>query len=270
MRGNVSTSFLIFILSLRVCSSALALPRQERSVPSIIANPAGQITWQSPATIKNRIIWKSSGTLQIGSTGIEFRSAHGLEYAWTFVDVKSFDLTPHTLIVESYQSKSFHRPGEKSFHFHLKEPIPATVAADMAEHVGRPVKNADPNPELPSFAAIAAHHRLNFGGTNGNLYFRNGGIDYVTHGNDARSWRWSDINTVSSPDPYQLLVFGYLDTYRFDLKQPITRELLNRLTDRVFAHRPLDQAGERTDDKQEAPKQEFVPHGEADKGGSKL
>jgi len=58
----------------------------------------------------------------------------------------------------------------------------------------------------------------------------------VTTARDARSWRWADLETLSNPDPYHLLVFGYRDAYAFDLKEPLSQALFNRLTDEIDAH----------------------------------
>jgi len=84
---------------------------------------------------------------------------------------------------------------------------------------------------------IAAHHRTLTHGTNGVLRFRGDGIDYVTStAGDSRSWRWADLETVSNPDPWHLFVFGYRDTYAFDLKQQISRKMLNHISDEIWAH----------------------------------
>ncbi len=71
--------------------------------------------------------------------------------------------------------------------------------------------------------------------------FRDEGIDYLTsQPDDSRSWRWDDIRTLSNPDAYHLILFGYRDTYSFDLKQPLTQELFDRLSDQVYTHNVND------------------------------
>jgi hypothetical protein len=181
-------------------------------------------------------IGSQAGMLRIDAEGIQFQPVKGKEYRWPYIEIKTFDLSSKKLILQGYQNKSLHRPGEESFHFKLTDPVPTTVAAELARRVARPVRNGDPEPKLESFASIPAHHHRNFGGSNGTLRFSEGGIDYVTAEGDARSWRWTDLNTLSNPDPYRLFVFGYRDTYTFDLKEPLSQALFNRLTDEINSH----------------------------------
>jgi hypothetical protein len=62
-------------------------------------------------------------------------------------------------------------------------------------------------------------------------------MDYLTtNGQGGRSWRWSDIQTLAKPDPFQLRVNSYRDTFTFELKQPMSRELFDRLWDEIYAH----------------------------------
>ena len=67
--------------------------------------------------------------------------------------------------------------------------------------------------------------------------FHDEGIDYVSRiGKDSRSWRWGDIQTLSNPDTYHLTVFGYLETYSFDLKEPLKQKTYDGLNDEVYRH----------------------------------
>jgi hypothetical protein len=73
------------------------------------------------------------------------------------------------------------------------------------------------------------------GGSSGTLRFRDDGIDYVTeNGRDGRSWRWADIQTLGNPNPYEFRVTGYREIVEFDLKQPMPRDLFERVWDRFY------------------------------------
>lgn len=214
---------------------------QEAAVPQ---SPAAATTqapapepsvWQSPARMR-KLIGSQAGILRIDSDGIQFQPVKGKEYRWPYIEIKTFDLTSKTLILRGYQNRSLHRPGEKSFRFKLASPVPPPVAAELARRVEKPTRNGDPDPKLESLTSIPAHHRRPFGGSNGTLRFTPSGIDYVTTGRDARSWRWADLKTLSNPDPYHLFVFGYHDTYTFDLKKPLSQAQFNFLTDEINSH----------------------------------
>jgi hypothetical protein len=129
-----------------------------------------------------------------------------------------------------------HMPGIERLRFEITGAVPPGIAAELAGKVQRPSQNAVPDPAAQGIV-IPAHHRSVAGGTNGILRFRDGGIDYVTSApGDSRSWRWADLETLSSPDPYHLLAFGYRDTYSFDLKELLPQALYNRLVDALDAH----------------------------------
>ena len=211
--------------------AACDLKAQEQGV-SAASNPG---VWQTPARMR-KLIGSQAGMLRIDSEGIQFQPVKGKEFRWPNIEIKTFDLGSKTLILQGYQNKSLHRPGEKSFRFELTDPLPPLVAAELARRVAKPTRNGDPAPKLESFASIPVHHHRNFGGSNGTLRFSEDGIDYVTTSRDARSWRWADLETLSNPDHYHLLVFAYRDAYAFDLKEPLSKALFNRLTDEINTH----------------------------------
>ena len=123
----------------------------------------------------------------------------------------------------------------------LSQPMPPGTAAGFTARVGRPAINGDPNPgdPYPGAAVIAelpAHHKERFGGSNGTLRLRDDGIDYVAaDGRDGRSWRWSDIQTLANPNPWEFRVMAYREIVEFDLKRPLSRELFDRLWNSLYA-----------------------------------
>ena len=177
-----------------------------------------------------------AGTLVIGESIIEFR-APKLSHRWTYSDIKTFALSgPQALTITDYENRHWHEPGEQTFHFVLARPIPPGLAARMASMVARPVINGDPEPKLPAIAEIPAHRRERFGGSNGILRFSDEGIDYSTpDAREARSWRWTDIQTIASSDSWQFRVTAYREIVEFDLKQPMNRELFDRLWANLYA-----------------------------------
>ena len=85
-------------------------------------------------------------------------------------------------------------------------------------------------------AELPAHHRERFGGSNGTLRLREDGIDYVAaDGRDGRSWRWSDIQTLANPNPWEFRVMAYREIVEFDLKQPLSREMFDWLWNSLYA-----------------------------------
>lgn len=199
--------------------------------------------WETSARLHGALLSKDSGTLVINESGVEFRPEHGDTKEWTFLDIHSFSIAPHQLLLQTFTNRSLHRPGEKSYRFDLDQAVPPTIATFLAKEVSRPSRNTTPNPRIQDIASIPARHRRLIDSTNGVLRFQQEGIQYISGSlKDSRSWRWADLQAISEPDPYHLSVFGYRDTYTFDLKAPLSRKLFDWATDEIFLrNEPADE-----------------------------
>jgi len=200
------------------------------------SDSAQALNWQSAARLHHGLK-TTPGNLTLRGDGIEFRSgAERFSHRWLYSDVRTLDLTPRRLVITDYENRRRHMPGERRFRFDLANSLPPPVAAQLAQRVGKPVRNGDPALKEASLVTIPARHRTRFGGTNGTLRFRDDGIDYVAAGGKgSRSWRWSDIETLANPDPSHFRVGAYRDTFDFELKQPISQQLFDRARDRLYA-----------------------------------
>jgi len=202
---------------------------------ALIANQSTP-PWQSVARLHRTLHKPILGTLLIDSEGVEFRSDK-FSHRWPFVEIHTFDLSKRDLTLTIYQNRHWHEPGEQRFHFTVEADLPASVASLLAEQIGRPVRNGAPDTSAPSVAEIPARHTTRFGGSNGILRMRDAGIDYVSSdGRDNHSWRWSDIQTIANPDPYSFRITAYREIVEFELKQPLARELFDKLWDRLYSH----------------------------------
>jgi hypothetical protein len=114
--------------------------------------------------------------------------------------------------------------------------MPSGIAAHFTTRVARPVINGIPLPALNVLTMLPAHRRERFGGSNGTLKFRQDGIDYLaTDGRGSRTWRWSDVQTIASANPWEFRITGYREIAEFDLKQSLSRELFDRLWNILYA-----------------------------------
>jgi hypothetical protein len=199
------------------------------------------VGWQSPAKL-HRGVRSVPGNLSIDGTGIEFRSEDKeSSQRWSYQEIQTLDLWTRGIELRIYEKRGRFRPGLRRIRLDLASELPPPVAAQVAGLVGRPVRNGLPEPQASAIATIPALHRTALGGSksNGILRFRTEGLDYVTKApGESRSWRWADVRTLSKLDPYQFVVFAYRETYSFDLKEPMSRDLFDHLTDEVYAHNP--------------------------------
>jgi hypothetical protein len=213
------------------------------------ANAQKPVKWQSPARWHQLPKKTTPGILVLDETGIQFRSMK-FSHRWPFEEINTFELANlppaegkhkgpqdvQELLITGYENRHWHEPGERRFRFTLAQAMPAVIAAEFTTRVGRPVINGNPDSTQAVIAELPAHHRERFGGSNGTLRLRPDGIDYLTSdGHDERSWRWSDIQTLANPDPYDFRVTAYREIVEFDLKKPLARNLFNKLWDSLYA-----------------------------------
>lgn len=214
-----------------IVSAVVALA--EIAMPSQSSAQAEQ--WQTPAKWHRSLKKAEPGTLVLDGDGVEFRSAK-FNQRWHYVEIHTFDLSQQELTLLTYQNRPWHEPGERPFRFALGEPMPPEIAAQFTDRVAKPVRNGMPMAKSAALVEIPARHRVWSGGSNGTLRLMDDGIEYVTeNGRDSRSWRWIDIQTIANPEPYEFRITGYREIVDFDLKQPLTRGVFERLWDRLYA-----------------------------------
>jgi hypothetical protein len=196
---------------------------------------AQDLSWEAAGRWHRPLKKAVPGTFLLDQEGVEFRSPK-LNRRWPYVDIRSFDVSLRDVTLFTYESRPWHEPGERPFHFTLTEVLPPRVVALVTERVGKPVRNGSPIPSSSAVAQIPAHHRMWIGGSSGMLRLKDDGIDYVTeNGRDSRSWRWADIQTLGNPTAYEFRVTAYREIVEFDLKQPMPRDLFERMWDRLYA-----------------------------------
>jgi hypothetical protein len=219
------------VLSALLIAACPALPGEFAFAQNRLATE-----WQSPAQYRQLLKRAIKGTLLLDNEGIEFRGPK-FSQRWLYEEIKTFDLSgARELVITDYENRHWHEPGERSFRFTLSLPMPSGTASEFTARVGRPVINGDPFPSAATIAELPAHHRERFGGSNGTLRLREDGIDYVAaDGRDGRSWRWSDIQTLANPNPWEFRLMAYREIVEFDLKRPLSREMFDRLWNSLYA-----------------------------------
>jgi hypothetical protein len=228
------------ILSAILTASGSAQSTQDckgQSVEAVSPNPAAADAWESPAQLRHGKPGKTPGTLRIDAQGIEFVPTKGTSTRWPFAQIKELDLEQHRLVLVGYEDRKWPLPDTRQVDLQFKNEIPATVAGSLTAKIARPIRNGVPDTGAPTDTVIAVRRSKHYGGSNGLLRIRQQGIDYVTaQPGQSRSWRWQDLQTVSNPDPYHLFVFGYRDSYAFDLKDALTRQVFNHISDEIWTH----------------------------------
>lgn len=223
----------LFVLFQCLAGSAAGLGQLSPGATSTAPTTVRQ--WHTAARLRFGLKRSRSGTLWIDAAGVSFSSPGNTPLEWSFQEIETLNIAAHRLVLTSYRNRPHHEPGDRRYRFDFQSELPPQLAQEIAQWLGKPSRDADPDRTAGSFAAIPAKHARYFGGSNGELRFGPAGIDFITAvAGDARAWRWADIQTIANPDPYHFRVAGYLETYEFDLKRPMSSQLFDRLWTYVY------------------------------------
>ena len=186
---------------------ALVFDLSRANASNLPTNNLESLHWTSEAKL-NRFPKSLRGSLAISNEGVDFHPVKGQPVHWELQDIRTVDLqNPRKLSLVTYENRRWHAPGDRPFDFKLDDAVPPSVAAELVRLVGKPAINGVPVLRESSLETVGARHRSRAGGSSGVLRFSESGIDYLaTKGNDSRSWRWADIETLSKPEPYRLRV----------------------------------------------------------------
>ncbi len=96
---------------------------------------------------------------------------------------------------------------------------------------------------MQPFWELPVKHRLRFGGSHGQLAFGRDGVVYSAgKRGESRTWRWEDIENISSTGPFDLTIttyerarthYGDRKGFNFQLKRPLDEASYNRAWQRV-------------------------------------
>ena len=175
--------------------------------------------WRVPARLHHGIVLQTRGELAIGGDGLRFTAAQGDVLAWRYADIATLDLAPRALTVVAYAPRRWHLPGLRRWRFDFARELSPAEATRMEAALGRPVRDAVPDPAGPAWLELAAYAD----GHNGQLRLTDAGIDFVTATpGAARHFGWRDIETLIRPDAWHLGVDGYRERWEARLKQPLS------------------------------------------------
>lgn len=183
--------------------------------------------------------WRKYGTgvLVVSARGISYqepeKKGHGRE--WTFEDIQRLELGERTMRVLTYQDsrwklgadveEEFTLPGKGTFeeaYGLLKDRLDRRFVARLADGAVEPLW------EIP----VKHLHRL--GGTQGRLIAARDRIVYEARERDeSRTWRYGDVENISSSGPFQLTVTTPERVFHFQLKRALEEDRYNDLWRRL-------------------------------------
>jgi hypothetical protein len=199
---------------------------------------------------------KGAGALRIDDNGVSYReigkknkpNAHAWTWAWD--DIQEIELAPGRLRLVTYQDSKWRLGVDREYQFTASPHSPFDVAYPMLrDRLGRRFvaaladENGKPLWELP----VKRLGRMY--GSHGTLIVGKDRIVYRTDKKgESRTWRYSDIDNVSSSGPFELTLttferakfdYGSLRSFQFQLKRPLDENRYNELWRRLNEEKGL-------------------------------
>lgn len=196
--------------------------------------------------------WKGhcTGRLILDDAGIAFESDTEKDHSWrvAYLDVQqALLLDTGELRVLTYKDRKWRLGADREYRLEvagkqlgplLERRLDRRFASGLAETVAKPLWE------------LAAKHLLRFSGSEGTLIAAADRLVYRTQKpGDSRTWLYSDIESISSADPYQLTIttyerarghYGDRKGFNFQLKEPLSEERYNELWRRLERTKGLD------------------------------
>ena len=183
-----------------------------------------------------------NGLLTVDENGVSFAGPKGHAWKWQLQDIQELKLAPDSVTVLTYQDNKWRLGLDREYRFLGQTPakeLSALLSPRMDQRlvvqIAEPVKDA--------VLSLPVKHLGRIEGSEGTLAFGGETVVYTTaKSDDSRTWRYSDIDTISSSGPFQLTVttferersqYGDRRGFNFVLKQPIAEAKYNELWLRI-------------------------------------
>ena len=183
--------------------------------------------WSAQFPVRHEHLRKGcAGTLTVDDAGIRFAGPKKHAWTWRYQDIQQLTLAPGRLNILTYKDSKLRLGTDVSFTFTGKIPVETLYPQWRAKLDQRFV--AAVADEASAAEGIAVKHVNLLRGTQGILSFTPDSVSYASSG-DSRTWRYSDIQFISSSGPFQLSITTFEKQFHFQLKQPMAETQYNQL-----------------------------------------
>jgi hypothetical protein len=171
-----------------------------------------------------------AGTLTVDERGIRFSGPKGHAWSWPYGEIQQLTLRAGSIHILSYKDSSNWKLGKDvAYTFTGIFPIELLERQWSAQLDQRFVAAVSVGQDSGLSGLKFPVKQLGLTkGTQGTLTFAGDAVVYDTPG-DPRTWRYSDIQFISSANPFQLTVTTLEKQFHFQLKQAITESTYNQL-----------------------------------------
>ena len=182
------------------------------------------------------------GIMTADETGVQFGGSKKHVWSWRYEDIQELRLEPKKIRIVTYKDNKLRLGADKEYVF-----IGDLPAKDLYEFWKRrmdqrfvaalPESAEEDAGKDPFEIPVKLLKRIT--GSEGSLAFGADSIVYSAGSpGESRTWRYSDIDNISSSGPFQLTIttferarshYGDRKGFNFELKQPITEARYNQI-----------------------------------------
>ncbi len=183
----------------------------------------------------------SMGTLTITGESVSFTEiGHLHAWRWDYRDIQQLKIGHKSLTVLTYQDNKWRLGADREYRFDLRSDKTFEDAYQLLKgRLDQRLVAAVPDHLSNILWEIPVKHLLRFGGDEGVLQVGPDTIVYQSADKaESRTWRYEDIENVSSSGPFDLTVttferakthYGNLKGFSFELKQRLEEARYNEL-----------------------------------------
>ncbi len=188
------------------------------------------------------------GTLTVTDSGISFQETgkggkkpkHPKSWRWSYGDIQQLAIAPKSLTVLTYDDSRWKFGADKQYVFDLVSDKTFAEAYQMLKNrLDQRLVAAVPDTAKEILWEVPAKRLVRFGGDDGVLQVGASEIVFKSKKpGDSRTWRYQDIDNVSSSGPFNLAIttferakmdFASLKQFNFELKQRLDEARYNDL-----------------------------------------
>jgi len=195
--------------------------------------------WHAHAGVLRKHRTGEFGEIAFSDTGVSFK-AKPHSWAWAYQEIQQLKLSGRTLTVLTYADNKWKLGADREYRFELE---PGKSFADayafLRSRMDQRFVAAMPGAVAGELWEIPVKHLLRFGGEEGVLQAGAEAIVYkAAKDGESRTWRYEDIENISSSGPFQLTItvyerakthYGDLKGFNFQLKERLDEGRYNQL-----------------------------------------
>jgi hypothetical protein len=184
--------------------------------------------WAQQFPVRHQHLRKfCAGTLTVDDKGIRFNGPKHHVWTWPYAEIQQLTLRSGSIHILSYKDSSNWRLGKDVSYTFTGEFPTEDLERQWSAQLDQRFVGCSTASGLSSLKFEVKQLALNKG-TQGTLTFGESSVVYDTS-RDPRTWRYNDIQFISSANPFQLTITTLEKQFRFQLKQAITESAYNQL-----------------------------------------